>query len=94
MGSPGSPAYAICICMYYEHQFHTSIYDYLHLINSPSPEQTFRFMRYVDDVLGVVAWDSRRPETKALARLIIHTLATQTYHPNMLLKEEPSHGPG
>ena len=27
MGSPGSPAYAICLCMFYEHKFHQSLYD-------------------------------------------------------------------
>ena len=92
MGSPGSPAYAICICMYFEHQFHSSIYDFLRLYNVHDPERNFRFMRYVDDVFGVVTWDARRPHTRALARLVILHLQNCTYHPNMLLKEEPSHG--
>ena len=92
MGSPGSPAYAICICMYYEHQFHASIHDYLTLIRVRDPSRCFRFMRYVDDVFGLVAWDARRPHTRILAQHIIHVLAQNTYHPNMHLKEVPSHG--
>ena len=92
MGSPGSPAFAICICMYYEHQFHASIYDLTRFTNIEKPHQLFRFMRYVDDVFGVVCWDSRDPSTLTFAKHIIRMLMNHTYHPNMLLKEEPSSG--
>ena len=84
-------AYAICICMYYEHQFHSSVFDWCRLANVPDAGTIYRFMRYVDDVLGFVAYDARFPESKAFARLIVDRLTT-SYHPNMILKEEPSAG--
>jgi hypothetical protein len=77
--------------MYYEHQFHASVMDWCRLSNVMNPETLFRFMRYVDDVLGFVAYDSRSPQSKAFAKFIVAQLAT-SYHPNMILKEEPSTG--
>ena len=92
MGSPGSPAYAICICMYYEHQFHQSIYDHCRFHNIPNSGKLFRFLRYVDDVIGFVAYDTRHPQSLEFAKFIIEQLVSNTYHPNMILKAEPSSG--
>ena len=86
MGSPGSPAYAICICMYYEHQFHQSIHDYS-LITRQPPDTIMRCMRYVDDVLALITWDGNKPETKAYAHALTSCLAA-AYHTNMELKRE------
>ena len=89
MGSPGSPAYAICICMYYEHQFYNSIYDSQKL-NPHLPDNTLiiRAKRYIDDVLGFVAYDSTRPITRSIATRFISALKN-AYHPNMLFKDVP-----
>jgi len=50
------------------------------------------FRRYVDDVMGSIAYDSRDPMSLRMANRIIDHLHHNTYHPNMILKEEPSTG--
>jgi len=75
--------------MYYEHQFYNSIYDSQKL-NPHLPNNTLiiRAKRYIDDVLGFVAYDSSRPITHSIATRFITTLKN-AYHPNMLFKDVP-----
>ena len=46
-----------------------------------------RAVRYIDDVLAIVAWDASVPSSKAYAKAITSCLAV-AYHENMDLKEE------
>ena len=78
MGSPGSPSYAICICMYYEHQFHQSLHDHKRLV---------RGKRYIDDLFALVAFDKTDRSSYDRARAIIARLE-HAYHPDMKLKPE------
>ena len=89
MGSPGSSSYAICTCMYYEHQFYHSVYDSQKLSpHLPSDSLIIRAKRYVDDVLGFIAYDSERPITRRIAENLITTLKN-AYHPDMIFKDVP-----
>jgi hypothetical protein len=92
MGGPPSPAYAICICPFYEHQFYHSVYDFLRLQNIQNVTDMFRFIRYVDDIFGIIVWDSRDITTFVLAKHIVQMLERTTYHPSMILKPEPTNG--
>ena len=92
MGSPGSTAYAICLCMYSEHKFHSSMRDYLRLVGLQHVDRIFRFIRYVDDVFGIIVWDCNDPTTWYHAVHIIHFLENHTYPTGMILKREPSVG--
>ena len=47
---------------------------------------------YVDDMFGVVAYNQRDPASRRFARAVIERLAHNTYHPNLILKEEPAAG--
>ena len=87
MGSPGSPAYAICICMYYEHIFHTRIQTLQQHI-SGNNIQLYEGFRYIDDLFALFAYDKTQPITLKFAKLIRLILSKYTYHPNMLLKPE------
>ena len=86
MGSPGSPAYAICICMYYEHKFNLSLRHYSTILRCPT-NQIIRAMRYIDDVLAIITWDESNSASKAYAHAITSCLAV-AYHKNMDLKRE------
>ena len=91
MGSPGSPSYAICICMYYmyEHQFYHSIYDIQKISTIlPTNALIIRAKRYIDDVLTFVAYDNTNPATLAIAKIFINALK-YAYHPNMKFKDVP-----
>ena len=89
MGSPGSPAYAICICMYYEYKFYNSIYDAQKLTPFlPHNTLIIRAKRYIDDVLAFIVHDKTQPHTHAITKLFISVLKC-AYHSNMTLKEEP-----
>ena len=94
MGSPGSSNLAIAHCAYAEHQFSSSIRDFLPLMGYRHSTSTklFRFMRYVDDVLGVVAYDCRSHHSLEAACAILHFLKHHAYHKNLILKEEPTEG--
>ena len=88
MGSPGSPAYAICICMFYEQHF---INKTLNKQNKYFP-QTNNYLilfalRYIDDLLSFIAYDITKPQTKLFAQHILSKLQT-SYHKNMKLKPE------
>ena len=87
MGSPGSPAYANCICMYYEHIFSKSLKEYTYLTKTVNLRDRFVTLRYVDDTLTVIAYDKRSPFSKLLAKSIIN-LYKKSYHKNMKLKAE------
>ena len=90
MGSPGSPAYAICICMFYEHKFHTSLHHFSTILRCPT-DTMVRAIRYIDDVLAFITWDERNSASKVYAHAITSLIAT-AYHKNMKLKEEaPTH---
>ena len=86
MGSPGSPAYAICLCMFYEHKFNQSLYGCT-WVTGCRTSAMIRAVRYIDDVLAIVAWDASVPSSKAYAKAITSCLAV-AYHENMDLKEE------
>ena len=88
MGSPLSPVLAICTCAYAEHQFHASIRDSALF----TEHRRYFFMRYVDDLFGVVAYDSRSRASLALARETLHRLVHDAYDPNLILKAEPVDG--
>ena len=91
MGSPGSPAYAICICMYYEHIFNNKL---LHLqkqltdiIQPQGP--LCKGLRYVDDLIAFFPYNKNNKISYAIALFIKDYLSKYTYHPDMLLKDEP-----
>ena len=89
MGSPGSPSYAICICMYYENQFYNSIYDIQKLSTIlPSDALIIQAKRYIDDVLTFFAYDVTKPATLAIAKIFTNALK-YAYHPNMKFKDVP-----
>ena len=87
MGSPGSPSYAICVCMYYEHQFHASMHDY-NIITRTNPTTTyFRAQRYIDDLFAIFPYDKTDTTSFIHAKIRKHILSI-AYHHNMKLKEE------
>ena len=70
------------VCLFYEHQFRCSIYDYLAFIF---------FFRYFDDLRAVVVHRSSSITSKTLASSLLHQLQYNTYHPSMsLILEECS----
>ena len=87
MGSPGSPNYAICFCMYHEHLFSRSLHNYTYLGSTYDVRRLFRATRYVDDVLGFVSYDKRLPFTHDLAKHIIDSYS-KSYHDAVTLKPE------
>ena len=92
MGSPGSPSYAICVCMYFEHQFHQSIYD-INIIHRTNPNKLFlRAQRYIDDLMAILAYDVNDIESYIRACIRRKALSL-AYHENMLLKAELTNGP-
>jgi len=64
------------VCVFYEHQFRCSIYDYLAFIF---------FFRYFDDLRAVVVHRSSSITSKSLASSLLHQLQNDTYHPSMSL---------
>ena len=81
MVSPGSPAYAICLCMCYEHKFNKYLYDCRYVIAGCRTSAMIRAIRYIDDVLAIVAWDASDPSSKAYAKAVTTCLAV-AYHKN------------
>ena len=81
-GGVGSPGSSMTVCLFYEHQFRCSIYDYLAFIF---------FFRYFDDLRAVVVHRSSSISSKTLAASLLHQLQYNTYHPSMsLILEECS----
>ena len=81
-GGPGSPAFSMIVCIYYEFRFRCSIYDHLSFIS---------FFRYFDDLRAVVVYKSSDISTKTLVADLLHQLQHNTYHPSMkLVLEEAS----
>ena len=91
MGSPGSPSYAICICAYYEHLLHEKLRKFEDTTEDLTP--TIRGMRYIDDLLTVIAWNKQEPETKQRALTVQHMITNETYHQFMKLKCEDTSKP-
>ena len=75
-GGIGSPGSSMVVCVFYEHQFRCSIYDYLAFIF---------FFRYFDDLRAVVVHRSSSITSKSLASSLLHQLQNDTYHPSMSL---------
>ena len=90
MGSPGSTSFAIAYCAYAEHRFDSFMHDYLHLRHAHRAGRLYRFMRYVDDIFGIIAYDMRSPVSQDLANLITHHMTNTTFHPNLRLETEPT----
>ena len=88
MGSPLSPVLAICTCAYAEHNFHASIRDAAYFHHT----RRLFFMRYVDDLFGIIAYDARSHASLTQARLVLSLLTTVAYDPNLILKAEPVDG--
>ena len=89
MGSPGSPAYAICICMYYEHLFHLKMAQINQTTNNQYNHTNIcQGFRYIDDLFAFFAYDKHDKKSFKIAQSIKNILANHTYHPNMTLKEE------
>ena len=89
MGSPLSPVLvAICCCAHAEHHFNASIRDSLYFRGFRS----YFFMRYVDDLFGIIAYDARSVTSLTRARLILSLLINTAYDPNLILKAEPVDG--
>ena len=95
MGSPGSPSYAICVCMYInEHQFHASMHDYTTLYNiitRTNPTTTyFCAQRYIDDLFAISPHDKTDTTSFIHAKIRKHILSILSiaFHHNMKLKEE------
>ena len=78
MGAPGSPAYSMVVCIFYEHKFRESIHDH----------SKFFFFRYFDDLRAIVAHRSSDITTKSLVLNILDQLRYRTYHPSMSLELE------
>ena len=72
--------------MFYEHKFNQSLYD-CRYVTGCRTSAMIRAIRYIDDVLAIVAWDASDPSSKAYAKAITSCLAV-AYHGNMDLKEE------
>ena len=89
MGSPGSPAYAICICMYYEHIFKSKITHLQNKLNLPFKTPLCEGLRYIDDLIAFFAYNKTDKTSYALALFLQDYLSKYSYHPNMLLKDEP-----
>ena len=87
MGSPGSPNYAICFCMYHEHLFSSTLHNYPYLGRNYNVRSLFCATRYVDDVLGFASYDKRCIFTKNLANDIIKNYSN-SYHNAVTLKPE------
>jgi hypothetical protein len=79
IGAPGAPGYSMAVCIYFEHQFRTSIYDHSRFIF---------FFRYFDDLRAIVAYRSSDLSSKKLAYDLLKRLLTKTYHPSMILELE------
>ena len=92
MGSPGAPNLAICLCSYFEHQFRSSITDFIRHLKPEFRAMRAEFCRYVDDLFGLVTWDARFPFSRTVALTLVDHLRTRAYHPNMIIKDEPSDG--
>ena len=89
MGSPGSPAYAICICMYYEHLFHVKMAQIKQTTNNQYNHTNIcQGFRYIDDLFAFFAYDKHDKKSFQIAESIKNILTNHTYHPNMTLKEE------
>ena len=87
MGSPGSPAYATCICMYYEHLLIQHIKQLQ--INIPTnKQQSIHGKRYIDDVISFIPYDATNIHSIIFAKKLLKMLKN-TYHKEMILKEEP-----
>ena len=96
MGSPGSPAYAICICMHYEHIFNKKIAKIRHKIqhqnlnkdNNPNGPLCAG-IRYIDDLTAFFPFKENDPISYTIALYLKEYLRKNTYHRDMLLKNEP-----
>ena len=58
-------AYAICLCMFYEHKFNQSLYD-CRYVTGCRTSAMIRAIRYIDDVLALVVWDTSEPSSNCL----------------------------
>jgi hypothetical protein len=81
IGSPGSPAYSMIICIFYEWKFLQSIYDY---------QKVFGMSRYLDDLRALVVYEKGNPTSEYNAMKIINLLADNCYHEAMVLIPEKS----
>ena len=90
MGSPGSPAYAICICMHYEHDFNKKTTHLQRILHPRHPQRSLCMgLRYIDDLAAFFPYEKNDPISYTIALLLKDYLSKNTYHPNMLLKDEP-----
>lgn len=91
MGSPGSPSYAICICAYYEHLLHEKLTQFEDTTEDLTPR--VKGLRYIDDVLIIVAWNKQDHKTEERAQTILEMIRHETYHEFMKLKLEDTSKP-
>ena len=89
MGSPGSPAYAICICMYYEHIFNNKLTHLQKKLPNTNNGPLCEGLRYIDDLIAFFPFQKNDAISSTIAVLLKDYLSHNTYHPNMLLKDEP-----
>ena len=89
MGSPGSPAYAICICMYYEHIFNTKLRCLEERLPTKVNGPLCEGLRYIDDLIAFFPYKKKDMMSYTIALFLKYYVANNTYHPNMLLKDEP-----
>ena len=92
MGSQGAPNIAINYCAWREHLFLTTITNLTSFGRICLHFNSIRLCRYVDDVLGVIAYDIRDPTALPTARLIFHHIIHYVYHHNLRLETEPTQG--
>ena len=92
MGSPGSPAYAICICMHYEHIFNKKITNLRHEIqnkhhndDNPLNGPLCAGIRYIDDLTAFFPFQKNDPVSHTIALSLKDYLSKHTYHSDMLL---------
>ena len=79
MGSPGSPAYAICICMYYEHIFKSKLTHLQNKLNLPFKTPLCEGLRYIDDLIAFFAYNKTDKTSYALALFLQGYLSKYSY---------------
>ena len=79
MGSPGSPAYSMALCIHYETNFKKSLFDW---------QKLFGMTRYFDDLRALVVYNRNCPKSLKFAQRIINLMSAQCYHHSMVLIPE------
>ena len=93
MGSPGSPNFAITICSYYEHLLHQKLKRFRFKNHYYDCTNIIKALRYIDDLLVILAFDKNDNKSKEILNQIILTIEKETYHKFMKLKPEDTKKP-